>query len=324
MLTRISRCGLVCLLLLLMTMIVDAQDAPADTDYIVYVTTQDLSSFRVLPSTNSERLAIIPPATTLRAYGRTSRTDWIQVEYNGELGWIASWLLVWSGRVIELPIDGVQQPNFIRRTVVFGETFRDTPIYVEGLDPSTRVGTLPPGEQFEITGFLGSGDLFWLQINHEGNLYWVGSWDVNIIEGRIDRTLNGGYIYVYGRANTLLQQDVDNISSSLVGIENIWLNLRNGVNVPCSPLPRYAVRTTADRDIEREPIFTPVVIALDDAIADINATISRFEDICISDSPFVTIEEVNALLNDLAVARRNITLAQALLNELSDRDPLVN
>jgi len=320
--TLIARCLLLCSLLLVG--VVTAQETAVESEYEVYVTTQDLSSFRVLPSTNAERLAVIPPATTLRAYGRTARTDWIQVEYNGEFGWVASWLLVWSGRVIELPIDGVNPPDFVRRTVVFGETFRDTPIYVEGLDPSTRVGTLPPEVQFEVTGYVGSGELYWMQINYEGNLYWVGSWDVHIIDGQINRTLNGGYLYVYGRANTTLQRDVDNVGSSLVGIEDVWLSLRNGRDVSCSPLPRYAVRGTADRDLEREPIFTPVAIALDDAIVDINATISRFEDICTSDAPFVTIEEVNTLLNDLNRARRNVTLAQALLNELSDRDPLVN
>lgn len=322
MLKRLPRYILLCITLLTVFGIY-AQET-TESGYVVYVTTQDFTSFRVLPSENAERTAVIPPATTLRAYGRAPLNDWVQIEYEGELGWVASWLLVWSGRLIELPVDGIGRPDFIRRTVVYGVTFRDTPIYVEGLDPSTRVGTIPAEVDVEVTGFIGTGDLHWLQISYEGNLYWVGSWDIHVLDGQVNRTLNGSYLYVYGRANTTLQRDVDNVGSSLVGIEQVWLNLRNGVEVSCSPLPRYAVRGTPDRDITREPIFRPVVIALDDAIEDINATLSRFEDICISDAPFVTIEEVNTLLDNLNRARRNVTLAQALLNELSDRDPLVN
>lgn len=297
----------------------------AQTSPEVYITTQDFVSLRALPSSQAERLAVIPPSVTLRAYGRTASTDWIQVEYEGELGWVASWLLVWSGVLIELPIDGIStdtQP-FIRRAVAFGETFRDTPIYREGIDPSTRIGIIPPGEQFEVTGFVGTGELYWVQANYRGQLVWLGSWDVRLLDGSIDNTLNGAYRYVYGRANEQLRQDISNSTTSLVAIETIWGRLARGQQVFCSPLPPFAIRATADRDIEREPIFRPVSIALDDAIANINTAISRFEDICTT-TPIATIDDVNQALEQLQVARRNIILAQALINELSNRDPLIN
>lgn len=317
-----SIAGLILILIMSLTSMAVAQDEVAKNE--VYVTTQDFSSFRLLPSLNAERLAIIPPALTLKAYGRTSRTDWIQVEYEGQYGWVSSLLLVWSGRVIELPIDGVNPPDFIRRTVVFGETFRETPIYSEGIDPSTRLGTIPAAEQFEITGYIGSGQRYWIQINYKNQLVWVGSWDVHILEGRIGATLNGAYRYVYGRANILLGRDASNSVSSLVAIESIWKRIGNGENVACSPIPPYAIRGTVDRDLEREPIFAPVAVVIDDAIVDINASVSRFEDICTSDMPQVTLDTVNQSLDAIDRARRNITLAQAMLNELRNRDPLVN
>lgn len=325
MYTTVSRLLLI-LTMFALSVVVNAQDSNAIEfdDRIVHVTTQDFVSLRALPSTSAERLDVIPPETTLLAYGRTSRTDWVQVEYNGQMGWLSALYLIWTGQIIELTIDGMNPPDFIRRTVVLGQTFRETPIYREGIDSSTRLGTIPAEEEFEVTGHVGSGDRFWLQINYQGQLVWVGSWDVIIIDGQIDDTLNGAYRYVYGRANIQLQADVDNIGLSLVRIETIWTQLRNGQEVSCEPVPPYATRSTANRDIRREPIFNPVVIALDDSIIDINATVSRFEDLCQSDAPFVTIEEVNQQLNDLSRARRNVTLAQALLNELSDRDPLVN
>lgn len=306
----------------LLTGVVFAQDLPAGDD--VYVTTQDYSSLRLLPSKSTERLTIIPPVTTLKAYGRSSRTDWIQVEYDGQMGWVAAWLLVWTGRVIELPIDGVNPPDFIRRTVVSGETFRETPIYRDGIDPSTQIGTIPAGEFFEVTGYVGVGERYWVQINHNGQLSWVGSWDVHVLDGTITNTLNGAYRYVYGRANINLKRDVNNSVTSLVAINLIWTRLQNGENVECSPIPPYAIRATIDGDIEREPIFTPVAIALDEAIVDINAMISKFEDICTSDSPVVTLSDVTSALDTIDRARRNMTLAQALLNELENRDPLIN
>src|SRR5689334_3594846 len=81
----------------------------------VYVTTQDYSILRLGPGQAFERVDIIPPATTLMAIGRTTDAHWIQVRFGDQPGWIASWLLVWSGDMLALPADGVNPVSFVRR-----------------------------------------------------------------------------------------------------------------------------------------------------------------------------------------------------------------
>ena len=102
-------------------------DGRSDTG--VYVTTQDYSSLRLGPGLNFERITVLDPAVTLMAVGRSSNAGWVQVEYEGQYGWVISWLLVWSGDLVQLPVDGVDPAPFVRRTGVAGVTTRETPIY---------------------------------------------------------------------------------------------------------------------------------------------------------------------------------------------------
>src|SRR5262249_54423701 len=95
-----------------------AQDENAEVDDPgtgVYVTTQDYSALREGPGQAFDRLDIVPPATTLPAIGRTTDAGWIQVRYGNKNGWIAAWLLIWSGDMVSLPADGVNPVSFVRR-----------------------------------------------------------------------------------------------------------------------------------------------------------------------------------------------------------------
>src|SRR5436190_24375084 len=87
----------------------EATPTPIDTtpDTGIYVTTQDFSSLRTGPGKSFTRITILPPVLTLKAVGRTADTRWMQVDYKGTRGWIASILLVWTGYVTTLPVDGI-------------------------------------------------------------------------------------------------------------------------------------------------------------------------------------------------------------------------
>ena len=93
--------SLVAILFLCLTTVV-AQDTPEATptdttpDTGIYVTTQDFSSLRTGPGQGFTRITILPPVLTLKAVGRTADTRWIQVDYKGTLGWIASMKVVGS------------------------------------------------------------------------------------------------------------------------------------------------------------------------------------------------------------------------------------
>ena len=87
----------------------------------VYVTVQDYAALRAGPGIHWEQLATLPYGTTYRATGRTVDGDWIQIAYSGEIlsdarteftidgvtyGWVASWLLVWTGNVLDRIVGG--------------------------------------------------------------------------------------------------------------------------------------------------------------------------------------------------------------------------
>lgn len=303
---------------------VQAQNVAQD----VFVTTQDYSSLRTGPGLRFERVAIVPPATTVRAIGRSADMRWVQVEFGEQPGWIASWLLVWSGDIISLPVDGAfEQDPFIRRMVVAGLTRRDAPIYRRQLVASDQVGTIPVDTEVEITGRLGdqNAGYYWLQIRWDEQQYWIGSWDVDITFGSIDDVLDTTYLYPYGRLVTRLDIDSGRSLSSLLTIENIWVRLGEAQPVSCEDLPEYVERSAVDSDIEREPIFDPVASALDTAIIEINTAISTFDDACarIGETQ-LTQQDVRRALNGLNSARRNLTLAAALLNSLGIRNPLLD
>lgn len=305
----------------------DNNDTPAVSAAVsdeVYVTTQDYVSLRRGPGTTFERLAVVPAATTLRAIGRSDDTGWIQVIYEDQTGWVAQRLLVWSGDVVSLTVDGIDPEPFHRRLGVIGFTARRTPIYQRQVTPEDRIGYLPAGVQVEITGRLGFGNSYWLQIFHEGELYWVGSYDIRVVEGSSLTTFDTAYLYPYGRLATQLDTDISDSTTSLRQIENIWQQLEAGEGVSCGFIPDYASRSITDTDIRREPVFAPLVTALDNAIAQINAPIAAFEDACgrRDENFFLTQDDVRTALGDIADARRNLVLAASLLTSLQVRNPL--
>jgi hypothetical protein len=261
------------------------------------------------------------------AIGRTADSGWIQVVYEDQVGWIVDWLLVWSGDIISLPIDGVDPVPYARRTGILAITTRYTPIYIDQVDPSNVVAELPPGTEVELTGRLGSrqNGYFQIQIIYDGRLYWVGSWNLRFSGSSYLRLLDISYLLPYGRLVSQLQRDIDNSLRRLSQIEDIWVRLASGASVSCSSIPEFIDRRRiADADLRAEPIFAPLVTALDEAIASTNEAISLFVDACTraAEGQFLTQDEVRAALDAIESARRNYVLADALLESLSLRNPL--
>lgn len=58
------------------------------------------------PATSFADLGIIPYPATLQVTGRSGDGNWIQVIYNGQVGWVAGWLGRLSGRAADLPVRG--------------------------------------------------------------------------------------------------------------------------------------------------------------------------------------------------------------------------
>jgi uncharacterized protein YraI len=78
----------------------------SSTSGVIFSSIYNLS-FRVGPSTRTNRLAIIPAGTVVAVIGRNDSNSWLQVNYNGQTGWVAWWLGGTSGAHYNtLPITG--------------------------------------------------------------------------------------------------------------------------------------------------------------------------------------------------------------------------
>lgn len=142
---------------------------------------QDYTALRAGPGIRWEQLATLPYGTTYRATGRTVDGDWIQITYSSEplsdartgfttdsvtYDWVTSWLLVWTGNILELPVDGVVAVPIARAagpTIVIGP---ENYVCDRVIDISTRIPSPAVSPvTVEVTGRLGSVDsgFFWLQ-----------------------------------------------------------------------------------------------------------------------------------------------------------------
>lgn len=321
------------LLIGLLSTVLYAQEIPepdpaaAAKDLGIYVTTQDFSSFRAGPGLAFKRLLVIPPATTAQAIGRSADTRWLQIEYEGQYGWIASWLLIWNGDVSKLPIDGINPARFARKIGVLAVTTRETPLYRTGVDASDQIGTLPAGTQVEVTARLGAARFMQFQITYEGQVYWVGSWNLRIRDSNWRRLFDTSYLNPYGRLVGLINSEVSQGFTRLSNIENIWDTLGRGQPVSCNYIPKQlVVDRVTDADLRREPVFVPVANALQTAVDQVNAAIIAFEDACARppEDFFISTEEIDRAKANIDDARRNFNLAKSLIQSLAKLDPLVN
>lgn len=298
-----------------------AQEAPKS----VYVTTQDYSALRAGPGVDFQRITVIPPAVTLPAIGRTADAGWIQVVYNDQHGWIAGKLLIWSGDMMGLPLDGVTPLRFARLKGPTIEVTQDMVIRTQRFaGPGARVQFPVPYAKVEITGRLGSGANYWLQFWYDGQYYWVGNWSLNLggTGSQFSSLPDGAYTYPYGRVFGHIQQRLDEGINTYNAITNLWVELASGQSISCDVVPEPAKPLELKQaDLDSAPIFLPVKQALDTAITHTNNAIASLQTICQGTDRTVTPETVSAAFDELDIARRNFTLARTLMPPIANRDP---
>jgi hypothetical protein len=237
-------------------------------------------------------------------------------------------LLVWSGDIVQLPIDGIDPAPFVRRQNIVGRTTRETPIYRREVTPSDQVGTIPAGSIVELVGRLGSGGFYWLQIEFQDQIYWVGSWNITITGGSpTARLFDTSYLYSYSRIVGQLERDINLSYARLNEINSIWVRLAVGESVSCGSVPNYAtIDRTLETDAQQQPTFSPLIAALQSANEHINAAISLFADACTrtGEQFVITQNEVVGALGEIEIAGRDLVLVTALINPLERRDPVLS
>jgi uncharacterized protein YraI len=294
-------------------------------DYGVWVTTQDYLVMRTGPSQGFAKILTLDPVVTLPAIGRTADSQWIQVVFNGQAGWVFAKYLVWTGNVIQLPVDGIPIVPFVRRATAVGVTTRETPLYASEVTPEDQVGVLPAGTRVELTGRLGGDtyNFFRIQIRANGNLYWVGSWNIRIVDGNYRRLLDTAYLIPYGRLLTGLESNIAAVLNTYNQIDSVWTRLDAGEAVSCAVIPAQAIRTLTDGDVNKEPSFRPAVVALDQAVSKINTALATFSNACADPSFVLTSDVVNDALETLDEAERYLLLSASLIQPLKIRNPLI-
>jgi len=72
----------------------------ASLDYIVDYTLR----MRAAPGQDSAEIGIIPHTATVQAVARSSDNNWLLVNYEGQSGWVASWIGRLQGSISSLPV----------------------------------------------------------------------------------------------------------------------------------------------------------------------------------------------------------------------------
>jgi hypothetical protein len=313
----------------------------------VYVTVQDNAALRAGPGASWERLAVLPFATTYLATGRTIDGDWIQVEYTGTLddgartdfthdgvtyGWVSSTLLIWTGNVLNLRIDGVsglggELPDLgVTTARAQGPLIAIGPgseVYQGVFGPAVSVPSPTSGVVLvEATGRIGTyaAGGVWLQFKIGGQFYWLSS--SYPPRGYLNLP-DASYLFPYSRLVQLLRQNLGGLYTVAGDIGGRWNALASGGAVSCNDIPSNVVLVGyTTNDLTIEPIFAPVGVALTAAQDQINSALASFREVCANPSQPVPPDVITQALAAVAEAERNINLANALLLPLQIRDPI--
>lgn len=132
-------------------------------------------NIRATPGINSGVLAVFPAGAQATAIGRSPGNNWIQVEYQQTTGWVAAWLVVFSGDTSLLPVTTDIQPDPIttNEPILLSSPY-NLNIRAEP-NPSARIlGKLPFGTR--VSALQRTSNSSWVRIDYNGTQGWVAAW----------------------------------------------------------------------------------------------------------------------------------------------------
>jgi uncharacterized protein YraI len=132
-------------------------------------------NIRATPGINSGVLAVFPAGTQATAIGRSPGNNWIQVEYQQTTGWVAAWLVVFSGDTSLLPVTTDIQPEPVTTNdpILLSSPY-NLNIRAEP-NPSARIlGKLPFATP--VSALQRTSNSSWVRIDYNGTQGWVAAW----------------------------------------------------------------------------------------------------------------------------------------------------
>lgn len=137
------------------------------------------------PSTDYSQIAQLRAGDLTLAKARNAAGDWLQIEIDGQQGWVAAWLMTIQGDISALPLaEGAAGPVNPRgpqpdpggaatATLRTSLRMRSGP----GTDYDS-LGLVPQGTTLAVLGRDAASN--WLLVEHEGQRGWIAAWYCNI------------------------------------------------------------------------------------------------------------------------------------------------
>lgn len=132
-------------------------------------------NIRAAPGVNTGVLAVFPNGAQGSAIGRSPENNWIQLRYENTTGWVAAWVVVFSGDTWLLPVTTDIQPEPTASTTPislsspYNLNIRGEP------NPDARiVSKMPFGGTAQALGRTSTSS--WIFVDYFGTRGWVAAW----------------------------------------------------------------------------------------------------------------------------------------------------
>jgi len=143
----------------------------------VTVTSYYTINIRSGPGSSYASVGLLPDTATVVVSGRSSDNQWLLVDFNGQTGWVASWLCFVSGDLNSVPVTdqtggsapSPSAPSGVTATATINVNIRSGPATSYAL-----IGVLPLDATADVAGR--TGDNNWLNIAYNGQTGWVAAW----------------------------------------------------------------------------------------------------------------------------------------------------
>jgi uncharacterized protein YraI len=327
---RIIRNPTMTLFLIMALMFAHAVNAQDATQSLTVITNQQVN-FRAGSSRDWSVYAIIAANTPLIAVARTSDSNWLQIRYQAQTGWVASWLVIWEGggdALAALPVLDIPpppapyEPPFV--TTQDYSALRAGPgIHFE------RIAVVPP--EITLTPIGRTANYGWYQVEYEGQrgwiIYWLLVWTGDIETLPIDGIDPVPFIRIFGlpavatipvdrytRFRGRVIREITAGLEALASVENAWRELETIGSTVCISIETVGFRALPEALLQGEVVYFPLVEALQTAFSETNAAIAQFDALCSRPDAVVTQRNIILALERVQIARRYYILATALVN----------